>query len=178
MDEELFYLTPKHRESINDILKEYGKVISDEVLNRVIYVCDAYLCRKTVPRSKAASDLKKFRLKLQKIEKGLSYEGYLEINHILKKFNDDLSESIGKLHSKGRPQGYALDMLIAELVNAYSTLTEKKPGKPYRKGREVYGGPFFIFVCNILKIIDEKEPHAPTLKSSINKTLDSIQKPS
>ena len=178
MDEELFYLTQKHREYINGVLKkQFGKVISAEVLNRVIYISDVYLCRKAVPRSTAVNDLKKFQSKLNKIKKGLSYEGYLLINHKLKKLDDDLSESIEKLHSTGRPQSYARDMFIGELADVYQTITGKLPGKPYYKGENVYSGPFFRFVSNIIKVIDGKEIHAPTLKNAINKVLDSIYKP-
>jgi hypothetical protein len=175
MPDDFIYVT-HHKEKIKSILEKYNTQISDESLMQAMHCCEAYICRENIPKDSVLKDLKKFRSKLNTIENKLSHGALLEINYLLNKFHDELATSIDALDMR-KQQKYAYEMLITDLADLYIKVTNKKPGKPYLKDKKckLYRGPFFEFVNSIITIIKGKEPHSPTLKSTINKVLNSIR---
>jgi hypothetical protein len=203
-----WYVRPKAIKSLKFIiLEELGKSVSGGNLERVIEICNAYLTRlrnneRNAEKMPIPREIENYlsQIKWLKNNQGeLSYGAYLEINHILEKFNlakvdillralkrnlgkldfkklnQELSIVIKKWASKGRPPEFEREAFLVDLACTYRIITEKKPGIPYtyinKEGVKKYGGPFFNLSYRILELLDRKAPHPPTLNSAIRKVL-------
>lgn len=162
-------------ESFDDLL---GRM-PEEIFNFVVESCHNYRLLKNLQEGpNASAEIKKFQSKFDKIEKELNYEARFMLSPALGQFKEHLQEIVRLVSIKGRKQDFPRLILLRSLARAYEATSGKKPGKPYCKGSNVYSGPFFEFASCVIETIDGEKPHPPTLKSAINKALDSMPKPS